>query len=60
MSFVLRFFSSSSKKMIAVGAVENGVLCRFPSPLWARSLRPQGRQRPQRLRRSKFVDRVDA
>ena len=43
-------FSSSEKKMIAVGAVENCALCSFPSPLWARSLRPQGRQRQQRLR----------
>jgi len=35
--------------MIGVGAVENGGLCSFPSPLWARSWRPQGRQRPHRL-----------
>src|SRR5262245_54900881 len=45
--FCRRFFG---KKMIAVGAVENCALCSFPTPLWTRSLRPQGGQRQQRLR----------
>jgi hypothetical protein len=33
--------------MLRVDAVGNRLLLGFPSPLWARSLRPQGRQRPR-------------
>jgi hypothetical protein len=48
-----RFRLSKSKKaMLDGGAVENRALYSFPRPLWTRSLRPQGRQRPHRLRRS--------
>src|SRR5262249_18993719 len=45
----------SEKKMIGVEAVENCDLCSFPSPLWARSVRPQGRQRPHRLSSREIV-----
>ena len=35
-----------TKTIMGVGTVGNRVLCGFPSHLWARSPRPQGRQRP--------------
>jgi High-affinity nickel-transport protein len=47
--FVPLFFFE--EKVIGVDAVENCALCSFPSHLWARSVRPQGRQRPYRLPR---------
>jgi hypothetical protein len=37
---------------------ESRVLCEISKPLWARSLRPQGWQRPHRVRRHRNVNRV--
>jgi hypothetical protein len=48
LSFVLLVFFQ--EKVIDVGAVDNCALCSCPSSLWARSVRPQGRQRPHRRR----------
>src|SRR5712664_1419262 len=56
--FVPLFFFE--ERVIGVDAVENCALCSFPSHLWARSVRPQGRQRPHRLPPWRNFQNVDA